>query len=177
MGGSRQALSDGKAAESRSREASNAVGRVTTSGHSRRIPPEQQYRRGVRAPPYNAGPVTTISNGVAQPQQTLVDPTGNLFVLNAGALVTEFAPPYTGAPTGIGRIGGFPTVLAMDADAKLSIGYGDNSTVSVYAKPYTGAPIATASTGINNPVALAIERLVTAAGDDWAPGRKASHRP
>ena len=83
------------------------------------------------APPYTGTP-TTISSGVGVPVALTMNATGDLFVANCGVscngasagpfTVTEYAPPYTGAPTvtisnGVNR----PAVLALNTAGDLFV--------------------------------------------------------
>lgn len=90
-----------------------------------------------------------------------------LFTLNEKALfiannstntVTEYAPPYTGAPavTISNGVSG-PTGLAVDARGNLFVSTGSNSVVE-YAPPYTGAPTATISSGLSQPFGPAFDQ-------------------
>ncbi|HEY0869409.1 MAG TPA: hypothetical protein VGD55_03340, partial [Acidothermaceae bacterium] len=101
-------------------------------------------------PPYT-GTATTITNGVIGPTGVLVDSSCNLFVANYGGggtdTVTEYAPPYSGAPSAtIATTDAFG--LAMSAAGDLFVlSISPTSTLSEYAPPYTGAAIATIAFG------------------------------
>jgi hypothetical protein len=60
-------------------------------------PPGGTSEVDVLAPPYNS--ITTkITNGLDFAEIVALDPSENLFVANGNNTVTEYAPPYTGAP-------------------------------------------------------------------------------
>jgi hypothetical protein len=86
--------------------------------------------------------VTTVTNGVSQPKDVKFDASGNLFVANFGnGTVTEYAPPYTGAPKAtISNAVFSPTQLALNSDGTLAVINSGNSTASVYAPPYASLP-------------------------------------
>ena len=81
---------------------------------------------------------------------------GNLFVANnSGNNITEYAPPYTGAPIAtISNSVDAPFDLAFNASSNLFVA-NFNNTVTEYAPPYTGAPIATISNSVNVPLGVA----------------------
>ena len=108
--------------------------------------------------PYT-GPPATIAVGVNHPQALALDARNDLFVANGSATntVTEYAPPYGGAPiatvsTGIDD----PVSLGLDGSANLFVANQSANTVTVYAPPYNGTP-ATISNGLNGPNSLAID--------------------
>ncbi|MHB8214351.1 MAG: NHL repeat-containing protein [Vulcanimicrobiaceae bacterium] len=82
-----------------------------------------------------------------------------LFVANnPGNNVTEYAPPYTSAPTATISNGmSNPTGLAFDSSGNLFVVNSHNNTVKEYAPPYTGAPTATISNGVNSPWGTALD--------------------
>jgi streptogramin lyase len=85
-------------------------------------------------------PVTSMDG-----YSTIFDPSGNLWTANANAnSVTEFAPPYTGAPkTTITNGIDIPQSLAMDSNGNLfvtNVG-GLPAYLQEYAPPYTSAPV------------------------------------
>jgi hypothetical protein len=110
------------------------------------------------APPY-VGPPTTIAVGVNHPQALALDSRGNLFVANGSGsnTVTEYSPPYSGAPintisTGIGD----PVSLGLDAVGNLFVANQAANTVTEYSPPYGGAPTSL-SGSLNGPNSLAID--------------------
>jgi DNA-binding beta-propeller fold protein YncE len=70
--------------------------------------------------------------------------------------VTEYAAPYTNAPTTI--VGGQsqPVALAIDAAGNLYVANYGNNTVTEYAPPYAPGSWSTISSGVNAPLALAL---------------------
>jgi hypothetical protein len=125
----------------------------------------------VYAPPFTSGtgaPVTTITNGLNEPQGIAFDANGDLFVANAGnGTVTEYASPYTGAPVATvstdvaRRFASIASVsppygVALDTSGDLFVSIPQASTVTEYAAPYTGAPIATITNGVNVPEGIAV---------------------
>jgi hypothetical protein len=86
--------------------------------------------------------VATITNGVSQPKDVKFDASGNLFVANFGnGTVTEYAPPYTGAPKATISNAVFnPTQLALGSNGTLAVVNAGNGTASVYAPPYSSLP-------------------------------------
>jgi serine/threonine-protein kinase len=107
--------------------------------------------------PFNSSQ-TLISNGLNFPQALALDGAGNLFVANQST-VTEYAPPYTGAPTATIRNGiNGPVSLAIDGAGDLFVanyGAGSNNTVTEYAPPYTGTAT-TISNALNQPFRLVL---------------------
>ena len=105
--------------------------------------------------------ITASGSGVTGSSIVAVRPL-LLFVANDGRspfTVTEYSPPYTGAPTTTISNGvSVPVSLALDAANDLFVantnlsGSGD---VTEYAPPYAGAPEATISNGVNGPAGLA----------------------
>ena len=76
-------------------------------------------------PPFTSSnqPAVTITSGVNEQGAIGLSPAANLFVPNQGAnTVTEYGPPYSGAPTTI--IGGQsqPVALAVDASGRVHDG-------------------------------------------------------
>ncbi len=109
-------------------------------------------------PPFSnaSGPVATITNGVNE-QGSIAVISANLFVPNQGAnTVTEYAAPYTGAPTTI--VGGQsqPVALAIDAAGNLYVANYGNNTVTEYAVPYAPGAWTTIAGGVSAPLALAL---------------------
>jgi len=110
------------------------------------------------AAPYSGMP-STIAIGVNHPQALALDGRGDLFVANgAGSnTVTEYSPPYGGAPiatisTGIGD----PVSLGLDASGDLFVANQATNTVTEYAQPYTGTPT-TIANGLYGPNSLALD--------------------
>jgi hypothetical protein len=85
----------------------------------------------------------TISTGVVYPADLKFDGSGDLFVANKqGNTVTEYAPPYSGAPilTISNGVAG-PTGLAFSSDfSLLAVANGGSGNTTLYTKPFTGAP-------------------------------------
>src|SRR5580698_661421 len=103
-------------------------------------------------------PFLTIASGVAAPQALAFDVSGNLFVADQPASVTEYAPPYTGAPATISNAINHPQALAVDARGNLFVANGSASnTVTIYSPPYNGPPQTTISAGIDDPVDLVLD--------------------
>ncbi|MHB8357741.1 MAG: hypothetical protein ACYDDQ_13745 [Vulcanimicrobiaceae bacterium] len=87
-----------------------------------------------------------------------------LFVANGSKIfggsgtVTEYAPPYTGAPTAtISNSVNDPGGLAFDSSGNLFVANQANNNVTEYAPPYTGAPTATISNSVNVPWGVAFD--------------------
>ena len=90
---------------------------------------------------------------MATPHDLAFNASGNLFVTSLFSNdVTEYAPPYTGAPTATisNSISG-PTGVAFNGSSNLFVA-NSSDNVTEYAPPYTGAPIATISNGVNFPI-------------------------
>ena len=103
-------------------------------------------------------PLTTIQNGVTDPQALVFDAAGDLFVANLPGSVTEYVPPYNQAPIAIANGVNHPQSLAVDVHGNLFVANGSGSnTVTVYSPPYSGAPSATISSNVNDPVSLAFD--------------------
>jgi hypothetical protein len=103
----------------------------------------------------------SLSGAVCSATFNVKNDVQTLFVANHGSdSVTEYAPPYTGAPTTISNGVVVPDALAMDAAGDLFVASYD-AGVTEYASPYTGAPTVTIASGINEPDALTLD----AAGD------------
>ncbi|MGC1381681.1 MAG: hypothetical protein WA814_11745, partial [Candidatus Baltobacteraceae bacterium] len=110
-------------------------------------------------PPFSdqSTPVATITNGVNEQGTIGIFGSSSLFVPNQGAnSVTEYAAPYTAAPTTI--VGGQsqPVALAIDMQGNLYVANYGNNTVTTYAPPYSGGSWSTISTGVSAPQALAL---------------------
>ena len=107
--------------------------------------------------PYTASP-TVITNGISTASALATDAAGDLFVANEGAqTVTEYAPPYTGAPlVTISSYVSDPRALLIDPRGNLFVANVDSSYVTIYAPPYTGMPQAI-NFGTSSPVALAMD--------------------
>jgi hypothetical protein len=102
--------------------------------------------------------LTTIQNGVTNPQALVFDSSGNLFVANLPGSVSAYAPPYNVPPTSITAGVNHPQSLAVDARGDLFVANGSGSnTVTIYSPPYGGSPSATISLGINDPVNLVLD--------------------
>ncbi len=86
-------------------------------------------------------PYAIVANGVSSPQAVAFDKNGNLFVVNT-ASVTEYAPPYTGAPVAtITKNLNLPYALAIGKKTgALAVLNGGAATAEVFAPPYTGTP-------------------------------------
>jgi hypothetical protein len=115
-------------------------------------------------PPFTSSnqPAVTITSGVNEQGAIGLSPAANLFVPNQGAnTVTEYGPPYSGAPTTI--VGGQsqPVALAVDASGNLYVANLGNNTVTLYQAPYAGASWVTLSNGIGGPQALALSPPTT----------------
>jgi hypothetical protein len=106
------------------------------------------------APPLVASSpaIATITGGIANATAVVLDPDANLFVGNSAGsanAVTEYAPPYTGAPIAVStrhrarpHAAAGPVALMLDRANQLWVLNGDG-TVTVSAPPY-GAPTAIA---------------------------------
>jgi hypothetical protein len=80
-----------------------------------------------------------------------------LFVPNQGSnTVTEYLPPYAGAPTTIAGGQNQPVALTIDASGNLYVANYGNNTVTQYPPPYAGASWITISNGVSSPQALAL---------------------
>lgn len=111
------------------------------------------------APPFSdaSSPIATITNGINEQGAIGLNGAASLFVPNQGAnTVTEYVPPYTGAPTAI--VGGQsqPVALAIDVSGNLYVANYGNNTVTMYAAPYVATSWTTLSSGISAPSALAL---------------------
>jgi hypothetical protein len=110
------------------------------------------------AAPYNGLPAT-IAVGVNHPQALALDNRGNLFVANGNGsnTVTEYSPPYAGAPTATISTGiNDPVSLGLDAAGNLFAVNQASNTVTEYSPPYGASPT-TLSNGLNGPNSLAID--------------------
>lgn len=110
------------------------------------------------SPPFT-GSASTIAIGVSHPQALALDARGNLFVANGSAsnTVTEYSPPYGGAPIATISNGvDDPVSVAVDASGSLFVANQSANSVTVYGAPYTGAPIALTN-GLNGPNSIAID--------------------
>ena len=103
-------------------------------------------------------PLTTVQNGVTNPQALLFDAAGDLFVANQPGSVTAYTPPYVQAPVSIATGINHPQALALDARGDLFVANGSGSnTVTMYSPPYTGAPTTTIASNVSDPVSLALD--------------------
>ena len=110
------------------------------------------------AAPYNGLP-STIAIGVNHPQALALDNRGNLFVANGSGsnTVTEYSPPYGGAPSATISNGiDDPVSLGIDFSGNLFVANQAANTVTEYSPPYTGTPT-TLSNGLYGPNSLAID--------------------
>ncbi|HEY1655592.1 MAG TPA: hypothetical protein VGF86_10785 [Candidatus Tumulicola sp.] len=108
--------------------------------------------------PYT-GPPATIVVGINHPQALAVDARNDLFVANGSATntVTEYAPPYSGAPIATVSSGiNDPVSVGLDGSANLFVANQAANTVTVYSAPYNGSPIVLSS-GLNAPNSLAVD--------------------
>jgi hypothetical protein len=115
-------------------------------------------------PPFSSAsvPAVTVANGVNEQGAIGLSNAANLFVPNQGAnTVTEYAPPYAGAPTTISGGQSQPVALAIDVSGNLFVANYGNNTVTEYAPPYAGASWITFSNGVNSPQALALSPPTT----------------
>jgi hypothetical protein len=104
----------------------------------------------------------TVRTGVSSPGDVKFDAVGNLFVANsAGNTVTEYAPPYTGAPiaTISNGING-PTQLAFAPNGTLAVVNTIGGNVTVYAPPF-------ASSSPTTIPAAALSETFDASGSLW----------
>ena len=88
------------------------------------------------------------------------DASGDLFVANMyDDTVTEYAPPYIGAPIVTISSNNFvPLGVALSPRRRLFVTNNSANTVMEYAPPYTGAPIATISNSVNRPNPLVFDK-------------------
>jgi hypothetical protein len=86
-------------------------------------------------------PYAIVANGVSSPLAVAFDKNGNLFVVNL-ASVTEYAPPYTGAPVAtITKNLNLPYAIAIGkTTGAVAVLNGGTTTAEVFAPPYTGTP-------------------------------------
>jgi hypothetical protein len=111
------------------------------------------------APPFSSSnvPVMAITTGVNEQGAIALSPSSNLFVPNQGSsTVTEYLPPYAGAPTTITGGQNQPVALTIDASGNLYVANYGNNTVTQYPPPYAGASWITISNGVSSPQALAL---------------------
>jgi hypothetical protein len=111
----------------------------------------------VVVPPY-VGPADNTIGGLTYATAIALNSAGDLFVAQLNGGVSEYAPPYTGAP--IAALYGFngPFGLACDSHDNLFVAaYADNA-ISEFAPPYTGAAINTIDDGnINGPQGITFD--------------------
>jgi len=108
------------------------------------------------SPPYST---FTLVQGNTNPQRTLEQAgTNNLFITSYTNAQLEYAPPYTGGPIATispgESIGGGG--LALDAAGDFFVAYSGTSQIAEYQPPYI-APAVTITSGVNNPVILALD--------------------
>lgn len=112
--------------------------------------------------PFTGAP-TTLVGGSAGTNSLAISRSGDLFVGNIDTdIVSEYAPPYTGAPIASTTAGdiGEEGQIALDASGNLFVADEENNAVDIFAPPYSGAP-----TVITNGVNLPITVVVDAAGN------------
>jgi hypothetical protein len=104
-------------------------------------------------------PLASIKTGISNPSALAFDKSGNLFIVNV-ASVTEYAPPYTGAPIAtITQNLNAPYALSISADGKeLAVlnGAGSSPTAEVFDLPYSGT-VHQATLGTFDATALAFD--------------------
>lgn len=89
-------------------------------------------------------PFATIQSGISSPRAVTFDTVGHLFVANANATVTEYAPPYTSHP-----IATFSSGLQSPAALAVAPGTGDLAVADAVANavvlfaPPSNTPVAT----------------------------------
>ena len=111
------------------------------------------------SPPFSgtSTPAVAITNGVNEQGAIALGPSSSLFVPNQGSnTVTQYLPPYAGAPTTIAGGQNQPVALAIDASGNLYVANYGNNTVTQYPPPYAGASWVTISNGVSSPQALAL---------------------
>ncbi len=111
------------------------------------------------SPPFSgtSSPVVAVTNGVNEQGAIALGPSSSLFVPNQGSnTVTQYLPPYAGAPTTIAGGQNQPVALAIDASGNLYVANYGNNTVTQYPPPYAGASWVTFSNGVSSPQALAL---------------------
>lgn len=119
-------------------------------------------------------PFATISAGVNNSNAIAFDSSANLYVATCAAgcatgvspdTVSIFAPPYNGQPTVMTKGIADPTSLAFTPAGKLLVGncascsLGGTDSIAMFSPPFTAnsAPVATNSSGIAHPTALAFD--------------------
>ena len=111
------------------------------------------------SPPFSAtsAPAVAITNGVNEQGAIALGPSSSLFVPNQGSnTVTQYLPPYAGAPTTVSGGQNQPVALAIDASGNLYVANYGNNTVTQYPPPYAGASWITISNGVSSPQGLAL---------------------
>lgn len=94
-------------------------------------------------------PFATVQSGVTNPRAVAFDDAGHLFVANANATVTEYAPPYTSGPIATFTSGlKSPVALAAGSNGDLAIGDAFTDAVYVFAPTSTKAIAAIALSGV-----------------------------
>jgi hypothetical protein len=103
-------------------------------------------------------PLTTVQNGVTNPQALVFDASGDLFVANQPGSVAVYAPPYVQPPVAITGGVNHPQALVIDARGNLFVANGNGSnTVTIYSPPYGEPASETIAAGIDDPVNLALD--------------------
>jgi hypothetical protein len=109
------------------------------------------------SPATSATPAATLGAGTFQgPRGIAIDANRNVFATDQGSnSVYEFAYPYGAATHVIPSVAGNVYAIALSPNCNLFLTAGAH--VLEYAPPYTNAPIATISSGLTNPAALAFD--------------------
>ncbi len=109
------------------------------------------------APASSTTSSATLGAGTFEgPRGIAIDANHDVFATDQGTnSVYEFTPPYGAATHIIPSVTGNVYAIALSPNCNLFITAG--ADVLEYAPPYTGAPIATISSGLTNPAALAFD--------------------
>lgn len=119
-------------------------------------------------------PFASITDSVDYPSSIAFDRSGDLWVasclsgcFNGTSIdtVLEYQPPYTAPPLAITNGIAGPSAIAFDSTGKLfvancgSCALGQSDDVTVYAPPFSASssPVATISSGVHDPTALAFD--------------------